>query len=192
MPAPLNNDNRARILDAATEILETVPYVDLRLESLTRLLHISKSTVYKHFISKEAIVDAIVEDVCDATDAALQVESDAPPRADIELRRVLQIHARYVDSLPRAVLLERKKLPSTTQARLVMTRLHLEDALKRALVRGRDQQVLRIAEPELVGSCLLAAMDAATEHLVRSGSNTRRAVAVRVVTDALLMGILPR
>src|SRR5690606_25382936 len=106
--------SRQRILDGAWNILDSGSASDLTVDAIARTLHMSKSTLYKYFPSKEDVVVGLVQKACDETDAeshALGKRLDARDPGK-SIGQVLELYSRHAERLPRAVLLETEKLPS--------------------------------------------------------------------------------
>lgn len=185
--------SRTRILDGASEILDSGPYGEFTVDNLARALRMSKSTLYKYFYSKEAVVDTLVQETCERTDGLLQgLGTDVNSPADIDLQRFLEIYGQHADNLPRSILVERKKMPSSTQARLLMTRVNLDTACTRVLTKGKQQGTLRVEDPGLMASIIVASMEAAQEAAARRNKPGARSAATRMVTDLVLPGLRAR
>ena len=55
------NDTKARILDAALELFSRNGYAGTNIRELSASLGLVKSVVYKHFDSKEAVWNALLD-----------------------------------------------------------------------------------------------------------------------------------
>lgn len=136
--------SRQRILDGAWRILDSGSANDLTVDAIARALHMSKSTLYKYFTSKEDVVVGLVEAACDATDARARAaarEIRGAARHDA-VARVLDLYAVHAEQLPRAVLLEPEKLPAACLARLEQTWRELHDVARSAIGEGAGQDEL--------------------------------------------------
>ncbi|HEU5078416.1 MAG TPA: TetR/AcrR family transcriptional regulator [Opitutaceae bacterium] len=70
-PLPSSDTMRGRILRAAREHLFNIGYNSFTMDDLAHELGMSKKTLYRHFPSKEAIADAIIEHIAAAMRARL-------------------------------------------------------------------------------------------------------------------------
>ncbi|MEM6926735.1 MAG: TetR/AcrR family transcriptional regulator [Myxococcota bacterium] len=148
--------SRERILEGAGTILDSGKYGHLTVDALARSLHMSKSTLYKYFASKEDVVVAIVEESC----LAAEVEVDkalAKGSAADQLAELAAIIGRHGKRLPRAVLVEPERLPPICSERLAVTRTHFAEATHRVVRRGVDDGSFRHPSPEVVAGAFVAA-----------------------------------
>lgn len=184
--------SRERILAGACELLDASTYTDFTVDALARALRMSKSTLYRYFISKEAIIETLVDTVCDVTDAAVtRIGLDPRVAARTELDRLVAALANHVEALPRAVLLELKRLPSSAQARLVVTRLAFDSAALRVLRLAQTQgHPTRIA-PEIAAPAFMAALIAAMEATARLERPEGRPHVVRTIAATFGPGLIP-
>ena len=54
-------DKRELIFDALGELMNTVPFKDISVDSIARAAGVAKGTVYYYFDSKEEILDSLIE-----------------------------------------------------------------------------------------------------------------------------------
>jgi len=151
--------SRERILHGANEILDSGDYASLTVNALARSLHISKSTIYKYFSSKEEIIVALVRAACDVAEKELDRvtrRGDAPE----QLRELAAVMGRHGQRLPRAVLLELDKLPPSSADRVRRTRAAFSAAAIRTFERGVVRKELRSADPQVGATAFAAACDA--------------------------------
>jgi len=179
--------SRERILQGANEILDSGDYASLTVNALARALHISKSTLYKYFSSKEEIIVALVRAACDEAEKELDRTMRRGDVAD-QLRGLAVVIGRHGQRLPRAVLLELEKLPASSADRVRRTRAAFSAAAHRTFERGVARKELRTTDPQVGATAFAAACDAvlvdgAGEGLTDYG---RR---VEQVPDLFLRGI---
>lgn len=181
--------SRSRILESAAEILDQGVYGDLTVDALARALHMSKSTLYKYFASKDDVVVSLVEGACDATEASLAALDGAsgPPVAALEA--IAGVLADHASRLPRAVLLQEARLPSASQDRLAVTRATVGEAFRKRVARGVDAGALNHGDAALAATVFLAGADAAMRASARGEVAGERAAAVRSVLGLLLPGL---
>jgi AcrR family transcriptional regulator len=89
--------NAQQILDAAAELLAADPLVSL--EQVAAHARVSRTTLYHHFPSREALLDALtdrsVTEVCAALESARPTEGAAAEAMDRALRSTWQVVGRY-------------------------------------------------------------------------------------------------
>lgn len=89
--------NARRLLDAAAELLAADPNVSL--EQVAAHARVSRTTLYHHFPSREALLDALtdrsVSEVCAALESARPTEGAAAEAMDRALTSTWQVIGRY-------------------------------------------------------------------------------------------------
>jgi AcrR family transcriptional regulator len=89
--------NAQRVLDAAAELLAADPLVSL--EQVAAHAGVSRTTLYHHFPSREALLDALTDRSVSEVSAALQSacpgEGPAPEAMDRTLKAAWQVVGRY-------------------------------------------------------------------------------------------------
>jgi AcrR family transcriptional regulator len=84
-------------LDAAAELLAADPLVSL--EQVAAHARVSRTTLYHHFPSREALLDALtdrsVSEVCAALESARPTEGEAAEAMDRALKTTWQVVGRY-------------------------------------------------------------------------------------------------
>jgi AcrR family transcriptional regulator len=179
--------SRERILHGANEILDSGDYASLTVNALARSLHISKSTLYKYFASKEEIIVAIVRAACDDAEKELDKAMRRGDAAE-QLRELAAVIGRHGQRLPRAVVLEQDKLPPSSAERVRRTRAAFAEAAVRSFERGAARKELRIPDAQIGATAFAAAceavlVDGAGEGLPDYGAR------VEQVPDLFLRGI---
>lgn len=183
--------NQRRILHGATYLLESGSWDGFTVDSLARYLKMSKSTLYRYFVSKERVVDTLVGELCGALDADLQrIAQDASSSADVEFGRFIEVYATFADDVPRTVVLERTELPVSTQARLVVTRIHIDSACARILRLGRAQGQLLLDDPTITATGFVAALEAVLQFTARREDIHSRSGPIRDMAEVLLGGLM--
>lgn len=89
--------NARRLLDAAAELLAADPLASL--EQIAARARVSRTTLYHHFPSREALIDALtdrsVSEVCAALESARPTEGAAAEAMDRALKTTWQVVGRY-------------------------------------------------------------------------------------------------
>ena len=130
-----NKMSRERILEGAGAILDSGRYADLTVDALARSLHMSKSTLYKYFSSKEDVIIALVKDACDRADAEVE-RTLAGGTAGEQLAELARIVGRHGQRLPRAVSTEPEKLPFWCMSRIELMNETFANAAQMLVDRG--------------------------------------------------------
>lgn len=179
--------SRERILHGANAILDSGDYGSLTVDALARSLHMSKSTLYKYFSSKEDVIIALVRGACDDAEKELDKALRRGGAAD-QLREVAAVIGRHGQRLPRAVLVEIDKLPTSCADRIRRTRAAFSAAALRLFERGVARKELRASDPETVATAFAAACEAV---LVDGASGGLPDYGARVtqVPDLFLRGV---
>jgi AcrR family transcriptional regulator len=113
MPASRERVTREIVLDEVQGFLDTTSLSDLTVDALARAVRRSKSSLYKFFSTKDALVDAVVERACDATLADVRAAGRATtPQV------VASLVARHARRLPLAVLRAPPAAPRRARVRL--------------------------------------------------------------------------
>lgn len=148
--------SRERILEGAGLILDSGKYGHLTVDALARSLHMSKSTLYKYFASKEDVVVALVEESCAVCEADIEraLERGSPAEQLSELAGII---GRHGERLPRALLVEPHRLPAICAERLAVTRAQFAESAEQVLEQGAREGSLRHDEPRLVAVAFVAA-----------------------------------
>ncbi len=183
--------SRGRILEGAAEILDTGVYGDLTVDALARTLHMSKSTLYKHFASKEDVIVALVDDACNTTEGELQSRTSIRQGdARKSLEALFDICADHADRLPRAAILQRRRLPPACQDRIELTQSRLSRACSDLLTRGVQGGTFQMHSTSLAATAIMAAAVSAMEAAARGEVQGGRGESVRSLLALFLPGII--
>jgi AcrR family transcriptional regulator len=123
---PLRSDarlNRDKLIGVAAELFATVG-VDVPLESVAKLAGVGIGTLYRHFPTRDALVEAVYRQEVDRLcDAASELLADHPPDAALEqwMRRFVAYAAtkRGMSSALQSISASNSTLYSQTRERLV-------------------------------------------------------------------------
>jgi AcrR family transcriptional regulator len=184
--------SRARILEGARDLLDAGVYGDLTVDALSRSLHMSKSTLYKHFVSKDEVIHALIEHLCAHTDRELDALDLHGGSAQEALAALMDIHAAHAQRMPRAVVLQHARLPESCQDRVDLTRARITAGLREVLHRGGSRRALPPMEATLTACALLASAEAAAIASARGEVPSTRAEAVHTVIGLLMPEITRR
>lgn len=154
-------------MEGAGTILDSGKYGHLTVDALARSLHMSKSTLYKYFASKEDVVIALVDESCEEAERDVARALSEGTAAD-QLTQLAAIIGRHGQRLPRAVLVEPERLPPVCSERLAITRTHFADAAQQVLQQGVADDSFAHPEPQMVAVAFVAAALAVLADAARS------------------------
>ena len=172
---------RPVIFDGAVAILESGLYDDLTVDALARSLHMSKTTLYRHFPSKEDLVLELLDELLHELEQGLaqQVHDTREPRA--ALRGLVELCARHAERLPRAALTDVDTMPAGCREKVQASRQRMAEAFREVLSRGKSQGQLQVPDPTLTAEALCASSWAAMMAAARGDLGVERGDAVRQV-----------
>lgn len=153
--------NARRLLDAAAELLAADPLASL--EQIAAHGRVSRTTLYHHFPSRDALLDALtdrsVSEVCAALESARPAEGPAPEAMQRALRSTWQVVGRYRG----LVVINPRRLGRDELRRRLEPAL---EPLRSLIIRGQRS---RAFDPELTPEWLLGLLTdiihAANGHL---------------------------
>lgn len=176
--------SRQRILDGAWHILDSGTVGDLTVDAIARALHMSKSTLYKYFTSKEDVVVGLVEQACATTQKEAKAASDALKAGSLEraVESVLDLYAEHGERLPRAVLLEPGRLPGACSTSLNRAWDSLHEASRAAVAS-------RAGHAELAATALSTSARAALVTAAAGELGLSRAEAARALRPLFVSGL---
>ncbi len=179
---------RVEIVRGAMELLDSGTLNALTVDQLAKHLRMSKSTLYKHFSSKEDLLAEVVQTVCSETEShlsQLQEPMDLAPG----LEAFTQVVAGHAERLPRAMYISCDSLPPKCSARLLENRAALEMGCESLVRRNEESGGVRQGQSRLFASCYMAAAQAAVVQAIQGGEPESRAAAVQSVHALMAPGI---
>jgi AcrR family transcriptional regulator len=142
--------NARRLLDAAAELLAADPSVNL--EQVAAHARVSRTTLYHHFPSREALLDALtdrsVSEVCAALESARPTEGASAEAMERALKSTWQVVGRYRG----LVLINPRRLGRDELRRRLEPVL---EPVRSLIVRGQDSGEF---DPELAPDWLLGVL----------------------------------
>jgi AcrR family transcriptional regulator len=141
--------NRARILDATAEAIAADPAASL--EQVAARAGVSRATLYHHFPSRDALMDALTERSVDEVTAALQAARPNDGAAFEALERVLVAAWQIVGRYRGLVIVNQRLERAELQARLAPALALLRSLIERGQRSGDF-------DPELPAGWLLSAV----------------------------------
>jgi AcrR family transcriptional regulator len=177
--------NARRLLDAAAELLAADPFTGL--EQVAAHANVSRTTLYHHFPSREALLDALtdrsVTEVCAALESARPTEGAAAEAMERALKTTWQVVGRYRGLVlinPRRMGrddLRRRLEPALKQVRALIVRGQRSGAFDHELSPDWLLGLLTDMIHAASGQVSAGTMDATTAEraLLRSASAVLRA-----------------
>ncbi len=180
---------RQRILEGAARILDGGELSDFTVDSLARSLHMSKSTLYKYFDSKDDVVVSLVEGTCNEAEAELEGIDVASSRSAADaLERLVAVLARHVERTPGAILLHAGELPIHTWSRVQRLHEAFQECVEAVMTRGVETREFDVPNPHLAAAAYLAALDEAVATVARHEETLGRGDALRAIHQMIARG----
>jgi AcrR family transcriptional regulator len=189
MTADRRRMSRSRILSGATEILDEGVYGDLTVDALARALHMSKSTLYKYFPSKEDVIICLVDTACTTTEREIDQLDLNAGTARQALNRLVEVQAQHADRLPRATVLQHTRLPAGCQDRIEVTNARIASAFRDVMARGAQTGEFRFSSPVLAATAFMASAQECMKTAARGEFAGTRGDSVRALLDLFVPGL---
>lgn len=157
--------DRATVLTRSVELFNTQGYDATSVSDLATHLGLTKSAIYHHFASKEALLQAALDDGLDALSAAISEIEAAGTSAEDRLRAAVEAAVRIlVERLPSVTLLLRVRGNSPVERAALLRRRRIDDQLttlvQAAVADGRVRDDL---SPELISRLLFGMVNSLVE-----------------------------
>ena len=154
---------REDIIEAAAKEFKTHGFRATSMDRIAATAQVSKRTVYNHFASKEALFQAITQELCDRV---MQI-SEYPYNPEIPLRNQLQAIARQeISLLSSAEFLDMvKMITSESLASPDLTRANFENfqdtgiGVVRWIIEASKDGKLTLTDPVMAGKQFLALIE---------------------------------
>ena len=181
------------VLETCVTVFNEQGYDGTSMEDLSRRLGISKSSIYHHIESKEAILSLALDRALDGLEqAAATVRAlDGPAVARLEtlLRTSVQV---LVDRLPYVTLLLRVRGNSDVERRAMARRRQIDRLVADLVAEAVNDGDLRPdTDPAIVARLLFGMVNSLTEWLRPRSGQTAQELA-RAMTTLAFDGLRPR
>lgn len=176
----------AQVLAGSIEVFTERGYDGASIDDLSRRLGISKSSIYHHVSSKEALLGLALDDALTGLEAAtrdaLTHDGAAVVRLEVLLRGSVAV---LVDRLPSVTLLLRVRGNSEVERDALARRRALDQAVAE-LVRGAvaEGDLRRDLDPVVTARLLFGTVNSLTEWLRPGGSHDATQLADAVLAMA--------
>jgi AcrR family transcriptional regulator len=189
---------RARILEAAAEVLARRGYADARLEDIAAAAQTLRGSLYYHFDSREELVAEVLEVALKRVDDAVRARLQALPRsASYRTRVTAAIETQLVmalgeDAFAAATFRVAPYLPAPLRQRYARQLRRFVDSWRDLLVRAQEAgEVDPKFDLSLLRMTLLGAIYWTLEWYRPSGAMTPPQIAAQIA-DLFFEGVLPR
>jgi AcrR family transcriptional regulator len=150
----------------------------------------SKSTLYKYFASKEDVIVVLVDEACSGTEAALDEVDLDEMSPDVALNAIVGIYAKHADRLPRAAVLQYRRLPAACQDRIELTRVRVGGELQGVMERGVELGAFAFEDPTLASTAFMASAEASMRAAGRGEVDSSRGEAVHKLLGLFRPGLV--
>lgn len=151
--------DRRQILDAAVALFNEQGYDAASVSALGARLGLSKTALYHHFPSKEALLEAAVTEALDGLEAAIERAEQSEGSAGDRLRGVVRGAVQVLsEQLPAVTLLLRVRGNSDTERRALVRRRRFDQRVTHLVHEAQQQGAVRADIDASVATRLLFGM----------------------------------
>jgi len=180
------------VLRRAIDLFNTRGYDATSIGDLAKELGLTKSAIYHHVASKEALLSAALDEALDGLTAAVRTATSSAPgtSAHQRLRTAVEESVQILlDHLPAVTLLLRVRGNSEVELQALTRRRHISDQLATLVQAAVDEGTLRADIPPEVTSRLLFGMVNSVVEWYHPGGPVDRTLLSRWVTNMVFDGL---
>ncbi len=183
-------ERRAEIVTSARRLFQTRGYEATSMQDVMTDLGIAKGTIYHYFRSKEELLDAVCDDIVEATTAQMRHLADTTQGTALDKLRAVVLGGEV--STEDTELLQRLRpgADSGMQARLLAVAVDRQGPLYAALLeQGLTEDLFHIEDPLETAEFMLAAFQFLTDQQIHpwpADALVRRARALPGLLERLL------
>lgn len=137
-----SDERRAATVDAVIALAAEHDPGEISTTAIARQMGVTQGAVFKHFPSKDAILEAVMTWVAERLLSRIDSAAEAAPNAAAALEAMFMAHTQFVmdhPGVPRLMFGELQRAGSTVPKRMAATLLRqYAERLRTLLVRGRD------------------------------------------------------
>lgn len=163
------------------------------MDELAQQMHISKKTIYKHYKSK----DSLLEEICKSTNKEIgdNINSVINEKRDVvyKLTEIMLIHTNYISQIGEKWLQDLKThTPHLWNSIEDFKKRKIELILEKLLRQGKREKLISEFHPALIIACFTSAIQAITHPEFLINNNFSMHEALISVQKFLLTGILTK
>lgn len=186
--------DREAVLRTAIELFNRRGFDATSISDLAAELGVTKSAVYHHFASKEALLAAALDEALERLSAAVEAAAVATDgqRSSVRLRTTVEAAVRILAGhLPAVTLLLRVRGNSDVERAAMERRRHIDDRLA-ALVRqaADDGDLRRDVDPDIISRLVFGMVNSLVEWY-RPGGPLHEDALAAMISSVLLEGLQP-
>ncbi|MFI9488277.1 TetR/AcrR family transcriptional regulator [Promicromonospora sp. NPDC052451] len=187
--------DRATVLRTAIELFNQRGYDATSISDLAAELGVTKSAVYHHYASKEALLAAALDEALEELAAAVEAAATATDgeRSSVRLRATVEAAVRILaDHLPAVTLLLRVRGNSDLERSAIARRRHIDERLAALVRQAAAEGDLRAdVEPEVISRLVFGTVNSLVDWYRPDGPLPASALAA-TVSSVLFDGLGPR
>lgn len=187
--------DREAVLRTAIDLFNRRGFDATSISDLAAELGVTKSAVYHHFVSKEALLSAALDEALEGLSAAVEAASAASDgqRSIVRLRTTVEAAVRILAAhLPAVTLLLRVRGNSDVERAAMERRRHIDDRLS-ALVRqaAAEGDLRHDVSPDVISRLVFGTVNSLADWYRPRGPLDEDALAA-TVSSVLFDGLQPR
>jgi AcrR family transcriptional regulator len=187
---------RDQILEAARKLFVERGYVATKMSDIAELAGLSKGGVYFHFVSKEEVFSALVEDEFERSMGLIKKMSEQDLDASFFPSLGTQFVERFFGESDTArffiVMGEMALRDKDLRTKLQEIQLHYIDALSALVERGIKAGLLRNVDPRATAVLWKAMMDGVEANAALDSNSELRRIDFTALIDVVLGGVLAK
>lgn len=187
--------DREAVLRTAIELFNRRGFDATSISDLATELGVTKSAVYHHFASKEALLSAALDEALEGLSSAVEAASVATDgeRSSVRLRTTVEAAVRILsDHLPAVTLLLRVRGNSDVERAAMERRRHIDERLAVLVRQSVEEGDLRAdVDPEVISRLIFGMVNSLVDWYRPGGPLSTDALAA-TIASVLFEGLQPR
>ena len=186
--------DREAVLRTAIALFNRRGFDATSISDLAAELGVTKSAVYHHFTSKEALLAAALDEALEELSSAVEAASTATngERSSVRLRATVEAAVRIlVDHLPAVTLLLRVRGNSDLERSAMERRRHIDDRLSALVRQAAEEGDLRSdVDPDVISRLVFGMVNSLVDWY-RPGGTVHEDALAATISSVLFDGLLP-
>ena len=188
---------RDQILEAARKLFVERGYVATKMSDIAELAGLSKGGVYFHFVSKEEVFSALVEDEFERSMGIIRMMSE---QKELDASFFPQLGTHFVERFYGEsdtarffiVMGEMALRDKDLRTKLQEIQMRYVDALSQLVERGQAAGLLRKVDPRATAILWKAMMDGLEANVALDSTSELRKLDFQALVDVVLGGVLSK